>query len=244
MNVIREEMQKIHASEELKRNTLRYLNRYQEKAAGCARRPVLQYMAAAVCLFFLVCAGGYFVYGRPVSYISIDVNPSIELGINCFGRVVSAEAYNEDGEEILNQLSLKNVSYMQAIDNLLENERNSGFLTEETLLVFTVIADKPETFMDEISADKVIQGYNAVTYRSDRVCMQEAHRYEMSFGKYRACLELQQYDQNITIGECHKMTMGDIQDRIESCESHHEIYRETNHESNGRTHRGHHGRGH
>ena len=244
MNVFREEMGKIHASEELKRNTLQYLNRYREKTVTTARRSAWQYIAAAVCLFFLACAGGYFVYSRPVSYISIDVNPSIELGINCFGRVVSAAAYNEDGEEILKQVSLKNVSYMQAIDNLLENERSGGFLTEDTLLVFTVIADKPEAFMAEINADDVIRKYNALTYRSDQIRMQEAHRYEMSFGKYRACLELQQYDESITIGDCHAMTMGDIRNRIETCESHHEKDRETNQESSGGAHHGHHGRGH
>ena len=111
MNVFREEMGKIHASEELKRNTLQYLNRYREKTVTTARRSAWQYIAAAVCLFFLACAGGYFVYSRPVSYISIDVNPSIELGINCFGRVVSAAAYNEDGEEILKLICRQSTIY-------------------------------------------------------------------------------------------------------------------------------------
>ncbi len=244
MNMFREEMGKIHAPEELKQNTLQYLNRYQEKKDAAVRRFAWRYIAAAVCLCFFACAGGYFVYSRPVSYISIDVNPSIELGINCFGRVVSASAYNEDGEEILKQVSLKNVSYMRAIDSLLENERNGGFLTKDSLLVFTVVADKPEAFMDEINADDVIKEYNTMTYESDSVCMQEAHQYEMSFGKYRACLELQQYDQNVTIEDCHGMTMGDIRNRIETCEAHHEKYPETNQESSGGAHHGHHGRGH
>ena len=50
---------------------------------------------------------GYSWVQRPVSYVSIDVNPSIELALNRFDRVVYAAAYNLEGEEILNGLSLK-----------------------------------------------------------------------------------------------------------------------------------------
>lgn len=216
MNAFQKSMEGIRASEELKENTLRYLEAQRKRSHG--RRYVLQYALAAACLFVLLVAGGYSVYIRPVSYISIDINPSIEMGINRFGRVVSATAYNADGEEILEQVSLKNVSYVQAIDRLLED--GNEFLTEDSLLVFTVISDQADTILAELGADESLKTYEMLTYTSDRTCMEEAHAHEMSFGKYRAYLELAEYDESITVEDCHGMTMRELQNRIESCGNH------------------------
>ena len=45
-------------------------------------------------------AGGAYAYAKaPVAYVSMDINPSVELGVNVFDNVVSVEAYNEDGKK-------------------------------------------------------------------------------------------------------------------------------------------------
>ncbi len=64
---------------------------------------------ATACAALLLAIGitGYSWTKTPVSYISIDVNPSIELSLNRFGRVVSATAFNAEGRKILETLSLK-----------------------------------------------------------------------------------------------------------------------------------------
>lgn len=220
MNAFQKSMEGIRASEEMKQNTLRYLEAQRMKKSRSGRSHGLQYALAAVCLFILFAAGGYSVYIRPVSYISIDVNPSIEMGINRFGRVVSARAYNADGQTLLKQVSVENVSYIQAIDLLLEGERSSGYLRDDSLLVFTVISDQADVILANLDADEALGAYELLTYTSDTACMEEAHRYEMSFGKYRAYLELAQYDEDVTVEDCHKMSMREIHNRIESCGKH------------------------
>lgn len=223
---IRQSMREIRASEELKQNTLRYLQEQREKQDRKqklfpgSRHAGFRYVLAVFCLFFLMGTGGFFVYNRPVSYISIDVNPSIELGINCFGRVVSAQGYNADGRDIVQHVRLKNISYIQAIDRLLGDAHYSRFLEGNAKPVFTVISGDPDTMMEAINADNSFQAYGGVVYSSDMTCMKEAHQHEMSFGKYRACLELLQYDESITVESCHAMTMGEIQSRIETCREH------------------------
>ena len=62
-------------------------------------------------------------------------------------------------------------------------------------------------------------------------------RSEMSFGKYRAYLELAEYDRSVTVEDCHGMSMGEIQDRIEGCRQHEETEHSGNH---GGHHGGHH----
>lgn len=243
MNRIRKSMEGIKATGEMKANTLKYLEEQRHGRMQCPkRRFVPQAALAAVCLLLFFAVGGYSVYAKPVAYISIDVNPSVELGLNRFGRVVSAEGYNEDGKGILQQLSLKNLPYMQAIERLLENENEGGFLKEGSLLVFTVISRDPDSLIACLNANEAWQSYEASAYISDEICREEAHQHGMSFGKYSAYLELAEYDESITVEDCHKMTMQEIQNRIKSCGEHGNTESEGNRqEHNGQGHGGHHG---
>ena len=220
MNAFQKSMSGVRATEELKKNTLQYLKEQQEKKAGARPRLIIRYAIAAVCLLLLLGTGSYSVYRKPVSYISIDVNPSIELGINCFDMVVSAEAYNEDGQNILQHVSVKNISYIQAINKLLADESDQLYLQDDSLLVFTVISDQSHSIIEEIRTNEFARTYETLMYTSDTACMEEAHSHEMSFGIYRAYLELSQYDSSVTIEDCHGMTMGEIQTRIEGCRHH------------------------
>ena len=79
------------------------------------RRPVWQ-PALAFCalLVFLLGAGGW-VYLTPTAYLSVDVNPSLELGINRFGTVVQVDAYNADGETLAQSLQAR---FREAYDKL------------------------------------------------------------------------------------------------------------------------------
>lgn len=243
MNAFQKSMSEVRATEELKKNTLQYLKKQQEKKNRARSRLILRYALAAACLLLLLGTGGYSVYRKPVSYISIDVNPSIELGINRFGKVVSAEAYNDDGRNILQHVSVKNISYMQAIDRLLADESDLLYLKEDSLLVFTVISDQPHSIMEEIRANEFAQVYETLLYTSDTDCMEEAHSHEVSFGIYRAYLELSQYDSSVTIEDCHELSMGEIQTRIEGCRHHSETQQEDGQEQNETQehHSGHHG---
>ena len=73
--------------------------------------------------------------------------------------------------------------------------------------------------------------------------MEEAHSHEMSFGIYRAYLELSQYDESVTVEDCHEMSMGEIQTRIEGCRHHSQTQGQDQQEPDGTQghHNGHHG---
>ncbi|MEG1747124.1 MAG: hypothetical protein RR226_01720 [Oscillospiraceae bacterium] len=63
-------------------------------------------IAAAFVLTFGLGAGSY-AYFAPNSYVSMDVNPSIEYTLNMFDRVLSVNAVNEDGAHLLQEFNLK-----------------------------------------------------------------------------------------------------------------------------------------
>lgn len=101
---------------------------------------------AAACAALLLAIGitGYSWTKTPVSYISIDVNPSIELSLNRFGRVVSATAFNAEGRKILETLSLKGKRDTTAVHEIIENETMQTFLSDEAELVLTVAEEKTQ----------------------------------------------------------------------------------------------------
>ena len=75
---------------------------------------IVAWVASAAAAIVLIRAGAW-AYFTPYTYVSLDVNPSIEYSVNRFDRVLSVSAVNGDGTEILKNLDLKNKTIDEAI---------------------------------------------------------------------------------------------------------------------------------
>ena len=91
----------------------------------------------------LILAGstGVYAYQKPVSFISIDINPSIELGVNVFDVVVSAEAYNDDGEKVLENLDVEGGSIEDAIQEIVDSAIADGYVEEDDTSVISITTE-------------------------------------------------------------------------------------------------------
>ncbi len=92
----------------------------------------------AIAACFLICVMSFMtLYMRADAAIYLDVNPSIELQINRFDRVVSAQASNADGQAVLAGMNLKNTDVDVALNAILGSMVKHGYLTEAsgTILV-------------------------------------------------------------------------------------------------------------
>lgn len=70
-----------------------------------------------------------YAYASPYSYVSLDVNPSISFTLNRFNRVISVDALNEDGKEIIsNTKKLKNKTIEEAISDTVNQISKEGYL--------------------------------------------------------------------------------------------------------------------
>ena len=120
MSNIKETFNKIHAEEELKIKTKAFL---AQKTDNYKKRHItFKYKTAAVmaCLFlFILSAGGLKLYFTPTSVISIDINPSIELGVNMFDRIISVKGYNDDGNELADLINVKYTNYKYGLEELI-----------------------------------------------------------------------------------------------------------------------------
>ncbi|MCM1428052.1 MAG: sigma-70 family RNA polymerase sigma factor [Eubacterium sp.] len=121
------------------------------------------------------------------------------------------------------------------LDALAEESAELDDSSKEVLEVVTVISEDSGV-MEQINASDSLQALGALVYSSDTTSMNEAHRHDMSFGKYRAFLELSQYDADITVEDCHGMSIGEIQNRIKTCQEHNEEHHNEHSESHGHGH--------
>ncbi|MEG0662711.1 MAG: hypothetical protein RR472_05475, partial [Anaerovoracaceae bacterium] len=203
----------IKADEQLKASTLDFLREEMEKREKEKRpRRKLGYVLAPmmVMLFIVLGVSGYSAYGKATSYIGIDVNPSIELGINRMDKVVSVDCYNKDAEQLMEGIELKGLSYKEAVETLLNSEKFAVYEGEDYDLAFTVISKNEEEMIKNIEGCNGYGKYKATCGSANHELKEEAHAQEMSFGKYKAFLELKKVNPSITIEEVREMSMRQI----------------------------------
>ena len=87
-------------------------------------------VAAVLVVALVFAGGGYHAYAKPVSYITMNVNPSVELGINRWDKVVECTGLNDDGSELLDRVDVKGLNYKNAMEELC---RTNGRLKKREL---------------------------------------------------------------------------------------------------------------
>lgn len=104
-------------------------------------------LAISVCIASLLIVGGAKVYAAPQSYVNIDINPSVGLGINLFGLVTNLEAYNEDGYTILEGVDVTGENVMNAVKILVNSAVNHGFVADDgsTVVYITAATNNEDT---------------------------------------------------------------------------------------------------
>lgn len=217
-NRIRDAFDDVHAEKELKEHTKEYLRRKVYQRRRRCGRLRSRAAAAAVCLFLVVLAGGSWLYLVPTAYISIDINPSLELGVNRFDRIVSVEGFNDDGVRLAEQLDIKYMDYNDALEQILSDQSVEDYLAGNDLLSVTVVCNN-EAKNSEIleHVESCTASHSSVSCHSGSTEeMHDAHEAGLSFGKYRVYLELKELDPDITPDDIRDLSMREIQDRIDS----------------------------
>lgn len=100
--------------------------RFEDSAGKVVRKAG----AVAAAVTGLALAGGAGVYAAPYSYVSLDVNPSIEYTVNVFDRVIAVEATDEEGAGVLDGLQLRNRTIDEAVGKTCEAIRNQGYFND------------------------------------------------------------------------------------------------------------------
>lgn len=220
-NKIRDAFQEIRAKEALKQHTKDYLSREIYHKTVVKRHRWMKWMTAAACLV-LVLFGGWMLYFIPVTTVSVDVNPSLELGINRFDRVVTIEGYNEDGQALVKELDVRYMTYTDALNAILDADAMASYLDNDGDVSITVAGENAEicSRMLENVAAYVAEGRtNIYCHQGDAACISQAHENGLSVGKYMAFQRLQELDPDINVEDVAGLSMKEIRQWIQELEN-------------------------
>ncbi|MBQ7321668.1 MAG: hypothetical protein IJW99_06200 [Clostridia bacterium] len=84
-------------------------------------------------LFCLVVGAG--MYATEYETVYVDINPSIEVSVNRFSRIIGVDYLNEDAERCFSDLSLKNRSAEQGMILILDMLNEEGYLENGELYI-------------------------------------------------------------------------------------------------------------
>ena len=105
-------------------------------------------MALIMCMSFTAC--GNTAEAKAESFVSLDVNPSIELTLDENDKVISARGTNEDGQVLLVDVNLKGLTVEKAVEKITDLAVEFGYLDEENKVVGTSVSAKDEAAIQEL----------------------------------------------------------------------------------------------
>lgn len=216
----REALDGIRADDGLKRAARQFVYGELEKRRGvrrgrAARRALY---AACACLALGLFAAGHRLYFTPTSVISMDINPSIELSVNRFDRVIEVSGYNEDGAQLAETLDLLHRNYEQAVGQVLDSETVQTCLAADEFLSITVVEIDPQQggdILQYLSGCTAGQA-NTRCYGVAPEDVEQAHALGLSYGKYRAYLDVLAYTDEYSPQQIAAMSMRQIRDLLQT----------------------------
>ena len=236
---IRAAFDAIHAEETLKEHTKAALAARQRPAV---RRRRLAPLLACLALVVALLGGGGWLWFTPTASVSVDINPSLELRLNRFSRVVAVEGANADGQALPQELDLRFLDCAAALEAILASDTVSALLAQDSALTIAVSGQDEAQCQDLLTqAQHCTAGQeNAHCFSASSQEHDEAHQAGLTLGKYRAYLALHDLDPTVTPEEVQTLTMAEIRDRIQALGG----TLPTGSGEHGQTQAGHHGQGH
>lgn len=225
----------IQAEDTLKTSTMDYLQNLQNPKKVSLQRNTEQrripprYLSCAFASIAILLFSGLFAYRlycTPSAYIAIEVNPSIEIILNRFDRVIDTCAYNMDGETILREIDIRNKKYEEAIAILMGQIIQDGYAKDDSLISVTLQSDSPksdETMLSNIESAVQLHhtGAQVECFAIDPLTRDTAHHLNLSPAKYLAIQALMEVEPDATISGCMHHSIQEIRELTRQHSGHH-----------------------
>lgn len=177
-------------------------------------RLFLPYAAAAL---IIIAAGLSYMYETALaySYVTVDVNPSIEYTLNRLNRVINVTALNDDAAEVVDTLSdsLKNKSLSDALsETVAVLQENNYLLGDDASILIDVVPGSERSYSDlsgDITEAFDDSNISLCLLESDIASRQEAINSGMSTGRFEA---MKQIADNTPLNETDSFTGDNSQD--------------------------------
>lgn len=171
--------------------------------------------AIAACVALVACLiGGVTDFLRPVAYVGIDVNPSVELTLNRFDIVVRTCALNDDGQRALDETPCMWRTFDEAARDL--DGAMRAIAGEDAVVEVSIDCDNENRYAALAAQSNDCFGCNGEAHcdRTNADERQAAHDSGMGVAKYRAYQALQEAGVDISAEECASMSMRELRNML------------------------------
>lgn len=182
----------------------------------------------AACLLVLLMGfyGGSY-YMEPKYIISVDINPSLELTVNSFGRVTKIMAMNEDGEKVKASVSIINKTYQEAVTLLVESSVMLDYIDQGTDVTMSIVGENNSATQEmaqiitnavEDTATASYYELQLECYQTDHEALEKAHHMGITAGKYYYVEKLADLGVDVETEGCMHQSISDLKQEIRQCE--------------------------
>ncbi|MCR4745614.1 MAG: hypothetical protein K5894_10360 [Lachnospiraceae bacterium] len=180
------------------------------------------YVAAAAAVFFICILSLYNFSFKKDATVYLDVNPSIELAVSASDKIISAEADNKDGEQVLDEMELKGVPLDVAMNAIVGSMYKHGYIGKENDIMLISVesgskkkADKIKETLTEDAAETLanIDDSHEIlnqTVKVDKDTVELAKKYDISNGKAALAQKIAADNENITAEELASVSLSDM----------------------------------
>lgn len=121
------------------------------------KKSLLYRLSIALCsmTFALLMIGGTYTFAvfDPVEYVTIDINPGIEMLLNHFGRVITTRIYMQKEAALLGRLELEGMTLHEATDCIIHAAVELKYLStaldkNDIALMVTAACETPERALE------------------------------------------------------------------------------------------------
>ncbi len=213
----------IKAEEELKQSTSNFLNSklYSKQKKGFARYAVA---FAAIAVIFFTGFMGHNIYFAEAGVIDIDVNPSIGMSFNDFGRVISTHAYNEEGSVVLENADVRHKTYTEALEILIAEMIAEGYVKDRGMVTATLqkednqreseMLDAMKSCINDALPQENSEEVEKEIFAVDSATKEAASEENLTPAKYMAIVELQEVDPTVTFETCRNSSISEIKGQM------------------------------
>ncbi|MFA6940138.1 MAG: hypothetical protein WCQ54_04040, partial [Clostridiaceae bacterium] len=187
-------------------------------------------LAQVACILLILIGGStgtYAYYKTPVAYLSLDINPSIEFGVNAFDKVVSAEGYNADGKTVLHGIDVTGTNIEEAVSTVISSAANNGFIENDGSTVVSLTSETDNINISNKLKTEAENGVNkalkekgkiAVIYKDNIVLAfrDEAKEFNITPGKLNLIKKLQAVNPVATVDQYREAKVKDIMKATET----------------------------
>lgn len=186
---------------------------YDERKKGSTAKYLFSVAAAAVLVLIFFTTLNFLQPQNVVAYVTLDINPSLEIALNKENKVISVNPLNDDGKNLIQNLNLVDKGINETIEIITNEAISQEYISsanEENAVVITVISPKGKksNYDNIVKSEEIADKVKEVTAKQGIVVEAEglelkheiriaANEMELSPAKYLLLLEA--WEQGIDI---------------------------------------------